>query len=182
MDAKVLCLGLLARGETSGYEIRKEFEEGALGHIQDASFGSIYPALGRLLEEKLVTMRLVEQDGRPPKKLYSLTPKGRMALVDALMQPHERDRLRSDFLFRLSFAELFPARQLEALIDERIAELDQHLVRLESCSDPSASAGEHFIRGYGVAIYRAARAYLEEHKHELVTESLLAERGSAAAE
>jgi PadR family transcriptional regulator, regulatory protein AphA len=179
VDAKVLCLGLLARGETSGYEIRKEFEEGVLGHIQDASFGSIYPALGKLLEDGLVTVRTVDQDGRPPKKLYSVTPKGRIALVDALMQPCEPDRLRSDFLFRMLFAELFPTRRLEALIADRIERLRQLVGELDSCAQDQAGAGDRFLLGYGLAMYRTQLAYLEEHKHEVLTESLLAERSAA---
>lgn len=179
MDAKVLCLGLLARGETSGYEIRKSFEEGVLGHIQDASFGSIYPALGKLLDEGLATVRTVEQPGRPPKKLYSVTPKGRIALVDALMQPPEADRLRSDFLFRLLFAELFPTHRLETMVEARIDELGRKIAEMESCQEDHVAAGEHFLHGYGIAIYRAAHAYLEEHKHEILSQSLLAERSAA---
>ncbi len=41
MDAKTLCLGALSRGDASGYEIKKAFEEGPLSHIHEASFGAI---------------------------------------------------------------------------------------------------------------------------------------------
>ena len=51
MDAKTLCLGALSRGDASGYEIKKAFEEGPLSHIHEASFGAIYPALTRLDEQ-----------------------------------------------------------------------------------------------------------------------------------
>jgi len=121
----------------------------------------------------------VEQDGRPPKKLCSVTPKGRIALVDALMQPAEPDRLRSDFLFRLLFADLFPTRRLETMIESRIDELRRTIAELESCAMEHAGAGERFLYGYGLAMYRAVHAYLEEHKHEILTESLLAERSAA---
>ncbi len=48
MDTKALCLAVLVRGDATGYEIRKAFEREVLGHIQDASFSAIYPALKRL--------------------------------------------------------------------------------------------------------------------------------------
>ena len=57
MDVKILCLGVLSRGEASGYEIKKAFEEGPFSHFHQASFGSIYPALNALSAEGLVACR-----------------------------------------------------------------------------------------------------------------------------
>ncbi len=176
MDARILCLGLLARRDASGYEIKKAFEDGVIGHIQDASFGSIYPALSRLLVDGLVAVRTVSDAGRPARKIYTATPKGRMALVDALLERSEPDRLRSDFLFRLLFAELLPARQLEQALEARIADLERTIQAMQGpgCRE-HPTAGERFVHGYGLAVYQAARAYLQEHKHEVLRESLLAE-------
>ncbi len=53
MDVKTLCLAVLFQGEATGYEIKKAFEEGPFAHFQRASFGSIYPALSKLLVEEL---------------------------------------------------------------------------------------------------------------------------------
>jgi DNA-binding PadR family transcriptional regulator len=52
-DVRTLCLGILSIGEATGYEIKKALEEGPFGHVLEASFGAIYPALGRLTEEGL---------------------------------------------------------------------------------------------------------------------------------
>ncbi|MCZ6511637.1 MAG: PadR family transcriptional regulator, partial [Alphaproteobacteria bacterium] len=49
MDTKTLCLGVLTHGDASGYEIKKALEDGPFGHIQEIGFGSIYPALAKLL-------------------------------------------------------------------------------------------------------------------------------------
>src|SRR3546814_15551348 len=67
MDVKTLCLGVLSRGEASGYEIKKAFEEGPFSHIHHASFGSIYPALNALSAEGLVAVRAQAQNTRPAK-------------------------------------------------------------------------------------------------------------------
>ena len=76
MNVRTLCLGILTTGEASGYEIKKEIEEGLFSHFIDASYGSIYPALTQLAGEGLVTVRAEEQSGKPDKKVYAITPKG----------------------------------------------------------------------------------------------------------
>ncbi len=179
MDTKTLCLAVLVRGDATGYEIRKTFERGVLGHIQVASFSAIYPALKHLKQRGLVTLTGVAQVGRPAKKIYSITPSGRMALVDALMSPLEPDRLRSDFLFHMLFVQLLPAQRLEALIEARLRQLRQIIADMEAYADGTHTAGDRFVHGFGLAIYRAAERHIEQHKLELLRESLLAEQGVA---
>ena len=70
-------MAFLSTGEASGYEIKKEIEDGLFSHFIDASFGSIYPALTQLTAEGLLTVRAEEQTGKPDKKVYAITTKGR---------------------------------------------------------------------------------------------------------
>src|SRR3546814_16025171 len=121
MDAKTLCLGVLSRGAASGYEIKKAFEEGPFSHFHQASFGSIYPALNALSADGLVAVRAQAQQKRPAKKIYSLTPKGRNALLAALMATPGPDALRSDRLFILSFAQPLPTTRERQLITAPLA-------------------------------------------------------------
>jgi DNA-binding PadR family transcriptional regulator len=37
MNVRTLCLGILSTGEASGYEIKKDIEEGLFSHFIDAS-------------------------------------------------------------------------------------------------------------------------------------------------
>lgn len=171
MDAKTLCLGVLLRGEASGYEIKKAFEEGPFSHFHQTSFGSIYPALNALSAEGLITGRAQAQDKRPDKKLYSITPKGQNTLISALMIEPSPDVMRSDFLFILSFAQFLPAGRVGHLIDQRIGWYREALERMESCACINAlPAGAAFVRGMGIAVYRAAADYLESHRAELIAE------------
>ena len=57
MDVRTICLGLLTRGDATGYEMKKLFEEEGFGHFAEASFGSIYPALGRLTDDERAAVR-----------------------------------------------------------------------------------------------------------------------------
>ena len=180
MDTKTLCLGVLTRGDASGYEIKKAFEDGPFGHIQEIGFGSIYPALAQLLKDNLVTVTQYAQEGRPDKKVYRLTASGRLSLLDALDEPTEPDKVRSDFLFHMMFAHLLSPSALEDMIDERMAVLNSAIERLEKCGDDDfANASETFINGYALAIYRAMAGYIEEHRYQLVSASLLPERAIA---
>ena len=181
MDVKILCLGVLSRGEASGYEIKKAFEEGPFSHFHQASFGSIYPALNALSAEGLVACRAQAQEKRPDKKIYSLTAEGRDCLTKALLAEPDHDRVRSDFLFILSFAQFLPPARVATLIDQRIAWYRQSLERMESCAASDCTpAGAAFVRGMGIAVYRTAAEYLEANRDKLVTE--IAEPAALVAE
>src|SRR3546814_15262936 len=69
MNVKTLCLGVLSRGEASGYEIKKAFEEGPFSHIHQASSGSIYPALNALSAAARVAVRSKVQDKWQDKRI-----------------------------------------------------------------------------------------------------------------
>ncbi len=176
MDVKTLCLAILSRGDASGYEIRKELAEGVFGVFYDAGYGSIYPALSSLAAEKLVTVRELEQDKRPDKKVYRITPIGRLALLNALRAQPAPDKFRSDFMMITLFAHLLPARDIDTLVVARIADLREKLAQCRDTLAGAPSPGERFVCGYGEAMYRASIEYLEEHRHELLQAALLAER------
>jgi DNA-binding PadR family transcriptional regulator len=73
-------LGLLASGgERSGYELAK-LAEGGVAYLWTPSRSQIYKVLPRLVAAGLARMREVEQQGRPDKALYEVTPGGLDAL------------------------------------------------------------------------------------------------------
>ena len=142
MDVRTICLGILTRGEATGYEIRQVFEDGGLQHFVEASFGSIYPALSRLTEEGLVSVREEPQDKRPDRKVYSITAAGRTAFIAALMKPLPEDRHRSPFVFAMLFSDLLPGSRVETLIDGYIAQGELKLAQLKQKASEPLRAGE----------------------------------------
>jgi len=170
MDVKTLCLGVLSRGDHSGYEIRKQFETGPFAHFQDAGFGSIYPALKKLTEDGHVVAVTQAQDGRPDKKVYRITAKGRQVLFDAVTTPPGEDKIRSDFLFVLCFADLVAPGDLDRMIEARMAFHRGVIESLEAKGKEArrVSDGQDFVRRYGIAMHRAALTFLDEHRHELL--------------
>jgi DNA-binding PadR family transcriptional regulator len=164
MDVRTVCLGLLTRGDATGYEIKKQFEESGYRHFAEASFGSIYPALGRLTVDGLVSVRDEPQEKRPDRKVYSITEAGRTRFLDALMMPLADDRHRSPFAFAMLFSHLLPDTRVRALLDSYIADKESVLARMEAGKSAAKTAGEQFVNGLGRTIYAAIIDYLRAHR------------------
>ena len=170
MDVRTLCLAVLYQGEASGYEIKKAFQEGAFSHFQDASFGSIYPALGRLSSEGLVECTQMAQEKRPDKKVYKLTQSGEDSLITSLLTPPTPDKFTSDFFFVLYFAELLPLPQVIKLVDQRISFYQEIIERMTTCDPTALPTGRRLCHGLGLTVYQNSLAYLEENKERFIAE------------
>lgn len=164
MDTRTLCLTILHKGAASGYEIKKTLEEMPYRIFQETGFGSIYPALNRLLAAGHVSVCAHEQKNRPDKKVYAITETGRAVLQDSLLQPPAQDRFRSDFLFLVFHAELLPPDRLKTLLDERIAELEARVNNMKACDLSAETAGRRFVHGYGLLYYENALQYLMDNR------------------
>jgi DNA-binding PadR family transcriptional regulator len=178
MDVRTLCLGILTKHDATGYEIKKILET-KYSHFFDASYGSIYPALNKLTKEGLISRVTTPQSGRPDKKVYSITSSGRMAFLDALQKLPGPDRVRSEFLAVLAFAELLPARHLSVLLDQRIAQYETLISELFDCEGEPMTESERFVCGYGAAVYRTIINYLRDNRHMVEGAALLAETRAA---
>jgi PadR family transcriptional regulator AphA len=164
MNVRTLCLGILSFREASGYEIKKEIEEGQFSNFIDASYGSIYPALNQLHAEALVTARAEEQSGRPDKKVYAITESGRNALSEGLAEVAAKDKFKSQFLFAMLLQEYLTDEQVDLAIEKQLNDLRQKLDRMETCRLQGAlSRGSNFIMGYGEAVLSAGVKFLEQH-------------------
>lgn len=79
-----LCvLHSLAAGPTYGYAIAAGLAEAGLGDIKG---GTLYPLLGRLEKNELVTVEWRAGDGGPGRKYFALTEAGRAALDQGTTQ------------------------------------------------------------------------------------------------
>ncbi len=168
MNVKTLCLAILHDGETTGYEIRKMSTEGECSYFVDASYGSIYPALARLETEGLVTCRVEQQDGRPAKKVYSITDEGRKTFHRSLFNDLDNDVFRSEFLLFARFAADLPASLVKKRLEERVAGLDAEIEQLEKVKSERPDPADQWAINYGVQCLRVAREHVASHMNELV--------------
>ncbi len=169
MNVRTLCLGILTFQEASGYEIKKMVEDEAFSHFIDASYGSIYPALTKMMNEGLVLVRAEEQAGKPDKKVYSITETGRKELAAALAVDPVADKFKSEFLFQVMLREFLPKSHIADIYDAQMQYLRDELAHLEACACHSpVHQGMEFVAGYGQACLSAGLKYLEERKHEII--------------
>ena len=168
MNTKELLLSVLMSGPATGYDIKKIMEQD-ISELLDVSLSNLYPALNELAVEGLVTFEKVEQDNRPNKKVYELTEAGRKACLDALMSGTAKHKLRSEFLFILSFAPFLPRERIEELLDTQIGESERILGDIDRReADRSRNPGQNFATGLGRAIVEAQLAYIRKNRQWLL--------------
>ena len=182
MNVRTICLAILYDGEATGYEIRKLSVDGEYSYFVDASYGSIYPALAKLEAEKLVTSRIEPQEGKPAKKIYSITEAGRTAFIDSLFDDLGEDEFRSEFLLFARFASELPASLVETRLNERIEQIDATLADLDRLRQDHTHPGDGWVIDYGRTCLTAARDYIQAHRGKLTALAQPDTGASAAAE
>jgi len=123
-------LGLLAMRPLSGYDIKAVVDR-STRFFWAASYGQIYPELRRLEAEGLVQGEDAPNGGRQ-RRVYSITPAGRKALVEWLLGRTVTIELRDESLLRLFFADALPKEQALLLLEGRKLGHEQYLAALRA--------------------------------------------------
>src|SRR5258708_6855781 len=131
-------LSLLVRASLSGYDIAREMQRPGAFFFGQAQLGQIYPELTRLQEAGLVTSELIEQQGRPDKRVYTLAPAGLEQLRSWLVEPTPLLEVRSPLLIKAHSlwladpeAALVRFREQERYHADQLAAYEASLVELE---------------------------------------------------
>lgn len=181
MNVRTLCLSILYNEDATGYDIRRMCTEEEFSYFAEASYGSIYPALARLEDENLVTSRSEQQNGKPARKVYSITEAGRSALTEELSGPLGEDMFRSPFLLFARFAHILPPDLVEQRCSEMLEKTMAGLQRLEGVGGRrDCSAADMWVINYGRAVLEVAEKHLRAHMHELITMARAEPRKDAA--
>jgi DNA-binding PadR family transcriptional regulator len=124
----------LAEKSASGYDLARRFDA-SIGHFWKASHQQIYKVLGRMESEGTVASELVEQDGRPDKKVYVITPSGRDELAGWTSKATPVEHLRSEFAVKLR---ALPFGDRAAVVDDVRIRRRTHESQLEYYLDSAA--------------------------------------------
>ena len=95
-------LGLLGYGSMTGYEIKKVFHE-SLCYFWSAQTSQIYRELQTLSRRGWASSRLIPQDGKPDKKLFSITPEGRAELNRWLTEDVSEYTIHNPLMMKVFF-------------------------------------------------------------------------------
>jgi DNA-binding PadR family transcriptional regulator len=93
-------LSLLARISLSGYDLAREMKKPHSFFFGQAQLSQIYPELARLEAAELIASQIIEQRGRPDRKVYSILPLGRQQLERWVVSPTPFLEARSEFLIK----------------------------------------------------------------------------------
>lgn len=104
MSLECTLLGFLHYGPKTGYELKKMLDE-STQFFWHAELSQIYPALKRLEQNGSVASEIQPQDGKPDKKVYSITRKGNEALIAWLSDPIDQlPEIKNQVLLKLFFS------------------------------------------------------------------------------
>lgn len=122
-------LGVLSMKPGSGYDIKKFCDKG-ISYFWNENFGHIYPVLKQMVEEEVIVKTVEQNEGKPTRNVYTITPKGREELTQWLMQPTENTPARLELLLKLTFAKDIPAakviEEMEQIRQKNVRRLEQY--------------------------------------------------------
>jgi DNA-binding PadR family transcriptional regulator len=98
-------LSLLVSKPRSGYDLTKAFD-GSIGFFWKATHQQIYRELTKLEEQNCVTAEAVVQQGRPDKKLYSITETGQQQLTQWIALPCDVMPVKDEILVKTFVGQL----------------------------------------------------------------------------
>jgi PadR family transcriptional regulator AphA len=169
VSLEMALLGFLSYRPMTGYDMKKMTDN--VGPSWTAPQSQIYTALHRLEKRELVTVEVVQQDTKPNRKLYHMTPKGEEALQDWMSEAHPPRVLRNPFLLQLWLTGLVDddvvLRFLEASAEELRAYVAMLKTKpgasLDSSDDPPRDRFFKWMTlNYGVQHARFQIAWIEE--------------------
>ncbi len=112
-------LAALLHGEASGYQLSKRFDV-SVANFWSATPQQLYRELERLDADGLVRARLVEQQRRPNKRVFSLTGAGRRELHDFTTEPARPTALRDDLAVKLQAVDVGDADAVREAVAVRL--------------------------------------------------------------
>ncbi|NUS42790.1 MAG: PadR family transcriptional regulator [Mycobacteriaceae bacterium] len=135
----------LSERSGSGYELARRFDK-SIGFFWNATHQQIYRVLKRMDEAGWIAGEAVTQDGRPDKKVYSVSRAGRSELARWIAEPSEPGALRSELAVKVRGAAHGDHAALRAEVTRH---RDRHHKRLEvyrliekkDFPDPAALSG-----------------------------------------
>jgi DNA-binding PadR family transcriptional regulator len=139
---EILILRRLRGGAAHGYELRKRVEE-TTGFVLHNN--SLYPALKRFEEVGAVTKTTEQQDGRPPRLVYTLTNVGHELLHDMIAElSPDAAADDSEFMARLGQFSLINAAERATVLAARAEALRARLSHFRSMRDRAIASGDNW--------------------------------------
>ena len=134
MQARLLILGVLHRGNYQPYEIKRRLENSMVECYIDVDVGTLYYAIRQLEKEGLISAVSRERVARGGMRtIYKITAKGKTEFQGLLHRQFDEEGLVSQTLYgALLFLHLSDLAVVEDSLRRRIARLDELIAKLAS--------------------------------------------------
>jgi DNA-binding PadR family transcriptional regulator len=141
-------LAALLEGEASGYDLAKRFDA-SVANFWTTTPQQLYRELDRMAADGLIAARVVHQERRPTKRLFSLTEAGKRELRAFTAEPARPAALRDDLLIKVQAVDAGDARAVRAAVQERLEWSRAKLARYDRLRDRllDGRTEEEFLAG-----------------------------------
>lgn len=130
MSLRDAVLAALLEGESSGYDLAKDFDA-SVANFWTATPQQLYRELDRLAEQGLIQARVVQQERRPNKRLFALTDSGRDAIREFTARAPKPSAIRDELLVKLQAADVGDTSAVRDFIVDRLQWATAKLQRYE---------------------------------------------------
>ncbi|MBH5316321.1 DUF4180 domain-containing protein [Paenibacillus sp. GSMTC-2017] len=127
MSIQLAILGILSWKSSTGYELKKIFEDSSFMYWSGNN-NQIYKALMSMENEDYVTSEVVHQDNSPSKKVYAITEEGLKELKKWLVSSTEAPEIKKLFLVQLAWSNMLSNQELNELLSNYENEIKLQLI------------------------------------------------------
>ena len=151
MDARLLILGVLHRGDFHPYEIKRRLEAAMVECYTDVDVGTLYYAVRKLEKQGFIAEVAQERVARGGMRtIYRITPEGRAEFRDGLHAQFDVEGPVPQTLYgALLFLHLADRATVENALRRRIARLDELIAKLKPIREQFAArlstGGDHLL-------------------------------------
>lgn len=130
-------LGILHNQPMTGYDLKTQFFDRSITHFWSADQAQIYRTLDKLADKGWAESEIEVQEGRPNRKVYTITDAGTRELRRWLATDQGLQTLREPFVVQLFFAHLLHNEKAIVLLENQLALHRERLATYEQIPLPS---------------------------------------------
>ncbi|MHB8918234.1 MAG: PadR family transcriptional regulator [Desulfocucumaceae bacterium] len=142
MSLPHILLGFINYQPATGYEIKAAFEQ-SVHFFWNATLPQIYRTLNQMEEKNWLSVTVEHQDGKPSRKVYSITEIGKKEFRRWLPEPPEASPPRSPMLVKVFFGNQMDRNDMADLLLECRRD---HMEQIEKYKKEILPVMEHYSK------------------------------------
>jgi len=155
-------LGLLCEGPKYGYELEKIIEERGMRVWTEIGFSSIYYVLKRLEKRGIIKSAVQEVEGKPNRKIYTVTEKGRKTMKEKVKNVlSKNEKMISPFDLGIAYHYLLKPEEVLECLRLYVKSLDKRKDVLERSIHTNKKEGKEYRV---IALFSRPLAHVEAEK------------------